>query len=130
MVSLALLSLPMSWHSYQDSVNGREKLPDWEQLWSDLYLADGAAERATVQESQDIAELASCSNVRDTGVLHQCRMAQRCVQWCDMQGVVAVVQRSIEGALVSDRGSFSIGSVSSLAGMLEVGWISYLLLSN
>ena len=30
MVSLALLSLPKSWHSYQDSVNGREKLPDWE----------------------------------------------------------------------------------------------------
>ena len=36
MVSLALLSLLKSWHSYQDSVNGREKLPDWEQLWSDL----------------------------------------------------------------------------------------------
>eukprot|EP00253_Pinus_taeda_P007771 PITA_07771 len=36
MVSLALLSLPKSWHSYQDSVNGREKLPDWERLWSDL----------------------------------------------------------------------------------------------
>jgi hypothetical protein len=30
MVSLALLGLPKSWHSYQDSVNGREKLPDWE----------------------------------------------------------------------------------------------------
>ena len=30
MVSLALLSLPKSWHSYQDSVNGREKLPNWE----------------------------------------------------------------------------------------------------
>jgi len=28
MVSLALLGLPKSWHSYQDSVNGREKLPD------------------------------------------------------------------------------------------------------
>eukprot|EP00253_Pinus_taeda_P007000 PITA_07000 len=36
MVSLSLLVLPKSWHSYQDSVNGREKLPDWEQLWSDL----------------------------------------------------------------------------------------------
>jgi len=33
MVSLALLGLPKSWHSYQDSTNGREKLPDWEQLW-------------------------------------------------------------------------------------------------
>ena len=29
-VSLALLGLPKSWHSYQDSLNGREKLPDWE----------------------------------------------------------------------------------------------------
>ena len=30
MVSLALLGLPKSWHSYQDSVNGREKFLDWE----------------------------------------------------------------------------------------------------
>jgi hypothetical protein len=36
LVSLSLLGLPKSWHSYQDSVNGREKLPDWERLWSDL----------------------------------------------------------------------------------------------
>lgn len=36
MVSLALLGLPKSWHSYRDSVNGREKLPNWERLWSDL----------------------------------------------------------------------------------------------
>ena len=36
LVSLALLGIPNSWHSYQDSFNGREKLPDWEQLWSDL----------------------------------------------------------------------------------------------
>jgi hypothetical protein len=28
MVSLALLSLPKSWHNYQDLVNGREKLAD------------------------------------------------------------------------------------------------------
>ena len=28
LVSLALLGLPKSWHSYQDSVNGREKFPD------------------------------------------------------------------------------------------------------
>ena len=27
LLSLALLGLPKSWHSYQDSVNGREKLP-------------------------------------------------------------------------------------------------------
>eukprot|EP00253_Pinus_taeda_P027856 PITA_27856 len=36
MVSIALLGLPKSWHSYQESVDGREKLPDWERLWSDL----------------------------------------------------------------------------------------------
>ena len=30
MVSLSLPRLPKSWHSYQDSVNGREKLPNWE----------------------------------------------------------------------------------------------------
>jgi hypothetical protein len=36
LVSLDLLGIPKSWHSYQDSVNGREKLPDWEQLWLDL----------------------------------------------------------------------------------------------
>jgi hypothetical protein len=29
-VSLALLGLPKSWHSYQASVNGREKLSAWE----------------------------------------------------------------------------------------------------
>eukprot|EP00253_Pinus_taeda_P033294 PITA_33294 len=36
LVSLALLGLPKSWHSYQDSINGQEKLPGWESLWSDL----------------------------------------------------------------------------------------------
>ena len=30
LVSLALLGLSKSWHSYQDSVNGQEKLPGWE----------------------------------------------------------------------------------------------------
>jgi hypothetical protein len=30
LVSLALLGLPNNWHNYQDSVNGREKLPYWE----------------------------------------------------------------------------------------------------
>jgi len=29
-VSLALLALPKSWNSYQDSINGMEKLLDWE----------------------------------------------------------------------------------------------------
>ena len=36
LVSLALLGLPKSWHSYEDSVNGREKLPGWERLWLDF----------------------------------------------------------------------------------------------
>jgi len=36
LVSLALLGLLKSWHSYQDSINGREKLPGWERLWLDL----------------------------------------------------------------------------------------------
>ena len=35
-MSLALLGLPKSWHSYDDSVNGREKLPGWERIWLDL----------------------------------------------------------------------------------------------
>ena len=30
LVSLALLGLSKSWHSYEDSINGREKLLDWE----------------------------------------------------------------------------------------------------
>jgi hypothetical protein len=36
LVSLDLLGLPKNWHSYQDFFNGREKLLDWERLWSDL----------------------------------------------------------------------------------------------
>ena len=36
LVILALLGLPKSWHSYEDSVNGREKLSGWERLWLDL----------------------------------------------------------------------------------------------
>ena len=32
LVSLALIGLPRNWHSYEDSVNGREKLPGWERL--------------------------------------------------------------------------------------------------
>ena len=35
-MSLALLRLSKSLHSYEDSVNGWEKLPGWERLWSDL----------------------------------------------------------------------------------------------
>ena len=33
---LALLGLSKSWHNYEDFVNGWEKLPGWERLWSDL----------------------------------------------------------------------------------------------
>eukprot|EP00253_Pinus_taeda_P029439 PITA_29439 len=40
LVSLALLGLLKSWHSYQDSVNGREELSGWERLWSDLVQED------------------------------------------------------------------------------------------
>jgi len=36
LVSLALLGILKSWNSYQDFVNGREKFPGWERLWSDL----------------------------------------------------------------------------------------------
>lgn len=36
LVILALLALHKIWHSYQDSVNGREKLLNWECLWSYL----------------------------------------------------------------------------------------------
>ena len=36
LVNLSLLGLSKSSHNYEDSVNGQEKLPDWERLWSDL----------------------------------------------------------------------------------------------
>lgn len=35
-MSLSLLSLLKSYHNYQDLVNGRDKLPNWERLWFDL----------------------------------------------------------------------------------------------
>jgi len=65
--------------------------------------------------------LARCNIVRSMEVLHQCRMAQRDVQWCEIHGVVAAAQRSVEGALVSGKGNFSIETVSSLTGMSELG---------
>lgn len=53
LASLALLGLPKSWHNYQDFVNGREKLPNWERLLSDLvqeefrrYTIDGTSSKA------------------------------------------------------------------------------------
>lgn len=45
MVSLSLLCLSKSWNSYQDSVNGREKLPYWERLW--LHLMQEEIKRST-----------------------------------------------------------------------------------
>lgn len=54
MVSLTLLSLPKSWYSYQDSVNGREKLPDWERFWSDLMREE--IRRSTRDESSSSKE--------------------------------------------------------------------------
>lgn len=36
LVSPTLLGLPKSCHNYQDSVNERDKLSNWERLWSDL----------------------------------------------------------------------------------------------
>ena len=49
LVSLALFGLLKSWHSYQDSVNGQEKLPGWERLWSDLVQEE--IRRSTRDES-------------------------------------------------------------------------------
>eukprot|EP00253_Pinus_taeda_P006047 PITA_06047 len=40
MASLALLGLPKIWNNYQEFVNGREKLLDWERLWGDLMQED------------------------------------------------------------------------------------------
>jgi len=36
LVSLAFIGLAKSWHNYQDSMKKREKLPNWEGLWSNL----------------------------------------------------------------------------------------------
>ena len=35
-VRISLLGLPKSWNIYQHSINGREKLLDWEQMLLDL----------------------------------------------------------------------------------------------
>jgi len=62
LVSLALLSLPKSWHSYQDSVNGREKLPGRERLVLDLVqeeirqnTRDGSSSKAPDEENFSLA---------------------------------------------------------------------------
>eukprot|EP00253_Pinus_taeda_P025687 PITA_25687 len=58
LVRLALLGLPKSWHSYQDSVNGREKLSGWERLWLDLMqeeirrnTRDGSSSKASNEKN-------------------------------------------------------------------------------
>jgi len=67
----------------QEPQQGVAGLVDW--VETDV---DGATERAIVQKSQDSVELAGCNNARGTVVLHQCRMTQRGVQWCEMNGVL------------------------------------------
>ena len=58
-VSLALLGLPKRWHSYQDSMNGREKLPDWERLWSNLMQEE--IRRSTRDSSSSMHDEENCA---------------------------------------------------------------------
>eukprot|EP00253_Pinus_taeda_P010992 PITA_10992 len=61
MVILALLGLPKSWHNYQDSVNGREKLQDWEQLWkSKKGSGEGSEGEALASQSELDFTLFAC----------------------------------------------------------------------
>ena len=73
MVSLALLGLPKSWHSYQDSVNGREKLPNWERLWSDMMqeeirrsTRDGSSSKQHDEENLVLASKAKKGKEKDS----------------------------------------------------------------
>jgi len=59
MVSLGLLDLPKSWHSYQDSVNGRKKLPNWERPWSDLMQEE--IRRRTRDSSSSMQDEENCA---------------------------------------------------------------------
>jgi len=59
MVSIALLGLPKSWHSYQDSVNEREKLTDWERLWLDLMQEE--IRRSTRDGSSSMEDEENCA---------------------------------------------------------------------
>jgi hypothetical protein len=70
LVSLDLLGLPKSWHIYQDFVNGREKLPDWERLWSNLVqeefrwnTKDGSSSKHDDEEECALAAKARKGNV-------------------------------------------------------------------
>ena len=62
LVNLALLGLLKSWHSYEDSINGLEKLPGWERLWSDLVqeeirrgTRDGSSSKNEDEENYALA---------------------------------------------------------------------------
>ena len=62
LVSLALLGLLKSWNSYEDSINGWEKLLGWERLWSDLVqeeirrgTRDGSSSKNEDEENCSLA---------------------------------------------------------------------------
>eukprot|EP00253_Pinus_taeda_P036550 PITA_36550 len=59
MVSLALLGLLKSWDSYQDSMNGREKLLDWKRLWSNLMQEE--IRRSTKHSSSSMHDEENCA---------------------------------------------------------------------
>jgi len=57
-LSLDLLGLPRIWHSYQDSINGQEKLSNWEGLWSNFMqdeirrnTSDGSSSKTDDEEN-------------------------------------------------------------------------------
>lgn len=65
MVSLRFLDLPKSWHSYQDSVNGKDKLPNWERPWSDLMQEEiGRCTRDGSSSMQDEENCALASKAK------------------------------------------------------------------
>ena len=62
LVSLALHGLLKSWNNYHDSVNGRDKLPNWEILWSNLVqeeirrnTRDGVTSKIDEEENSALA---------------------------------------------------------------------------
>ena len=66
MVDLALFGLLKRWHSYQDSINGREKLPGWERLWLDLMQEEirRSTRDGSSSKQDDEENLALASKVR------------------------------------------------------------------
>eukprot|EP00253_Pinus_taeda_P019357 PITA_19357 len=63
MVSLTLLGLPNIWNSYEDSMNGREKLPDWELLCGVSFHMTGDKKLFSALEEKD---LKMCIEMGDT----------------------------------------------------------------